>query len=91
MLADEFRSWASHPKRSAGARRIRYVDDVDAVATRAVAAGATVLRPITNEFYGDRAGKLRDPFGHEWQIATRIEDVSPEEMQARAAKLYGKP
>ncbi len=66
-----------------------YVDDVDAVAERAVAAGAKVLRPVENQFYGDRGGKFEDPFGHYWWIATHVEDVAPEEMQRRAGELYG--
>ena len=66
-----------------------YFPDVDAVAAQAVAAGAKIVKPIENQFYGDRAGKLQDPFGHMWWIATRFEDISPEEMQRRAAELYG--
>lgn len=66
-----------------------YVEDVDAVVERAVAAGATIVRPVADQFYGDRSGKLKDPFGHIWWIATHKEDVSPEEMQRRAAALYG--
>ncbi len=66
-----------------------YVEDVDAVARRALEAGAELERPITDEFYGDRVAHLRDPFGHRWAIATRIEDLSPEELQRRFAKLVG--
>jgi PhnB protein len=66
-----------------------YVKDVDQVAERAVAAGGKMLRPVEDQFYGDRAGKLQDPFGHIWWIATHKEDVSPEEMKRRAAKLFG--
>jgi PhnB protein len=62
-----------------------YVDDVDAVAARAVEAGAQLVRPVKDEFYGDRAGQLRDPSGHVWHLATHLEDVSPEEMQRRIA------
>jgi len=60
-----------------------YVDDVDALASRAVAAGAKVLRPVADQFYGDRSGRLQDPFGHVWIISTHIEDVSAEEMKKR--------
>ena len=60
-----------------------YVDDVDALASRAVAAGAKLLRPVADQFYGDRSGTLTDPFGHRWMIATRKEDVSAAEMQKR--------
>lgn len=66
-----------------------YVEDVDAVVQRAVDEGATILRPVEDQFYGDRGGKLRDPFGHVWWIATHKEDVSPEELRARAERLFG--
>lgn len=65
-----------------------YFEDVDAVAKQAVAAGAKLLRAVEDQFYGDRGGKLQDPFGHIWWIATHIEDVAPEEMRKRAAALY---
>ena len=61
-----------------------YVDDVDAVFERARAGGAKVLRPVENQFYGDRSGQFEDPFGHRWNVATHVEDVSPEEMARRA-------
>jgi PhnB protein len=64
-----------------------YVTDVDAVFRRAIAAGATEVRPVKNEFYGDRMGTLVDPFGHVWNIGTHVEDVSAEEMARRAAQL----
>lgn len=60
-----------------------YVDDVDAMASRALDAGATLERPVRNEFYGDRVAQLRDPFGHRWSFQTRIEEVSPDEMRRR--------
>lgn len=62
-----------------------YVEDVDALAERAVAAGAKLLRPVADQFYGERVAWMEDPFGHRWSFASRIEDVSPEEMQRRAA------
>ena len=62
-----------------------YVEDVDAIFSRAVAAGAEVLLPVSDQFWGDRYGMLRDPFGHRWSIASRIEDLSPRQLQARAA------
>ena len=62
-----------------------YVNDVDAVVAQAKAAGATEIEPVTNKFYGDRSGAVRDPFGHKWTIATHVEDVTPEEMQKRMA------
>jgi PhnB protein len=60
-----------------------YVENVDAVIQKAVENGAKMLRPIKNQFYGDRSGSLLDPFGHMWSVATHIEDVSPEEMRKR--------
>lgn len=59
------------------------VEDVDAVAERAVTAGARVVIPVADQFYGDRSGRLEDPFGHLWIVATRLETLSQEEMQAR--------
>jgi PhnB protein len=62
-----------------------YVEDVDAVFKHAISCGATELLPVQDQFYGDRSGGVTDPFGHVWYIATHIEDVSPEEIQRRAA------
>ena len=61
-----------------------YVEDVDAVTRQAVAAGAKELRPVKNQFYGDRTGTIEDPFGHVWHIATHKEDLSPDELKRRA-------
>lgn len=66
-----------------------YVEDVDAAFERAVAAGATVMRPLADQFYGDRSGTLKDPFGHVWTLSTHKEDVSPEEMQRRMEAGHG--
>jgi PhnB protein len=66
-----------------------YVEDVDAVAARAVELGATLQRAPQDQFYGDRDGYVIDPFGHGWTIATHVEDVAPEEMARRMAELYG--
>lgn len=63
-----------------------YIPDVDRVFERAVAAGAKVVRPVQDQFYGDRSGFIQDPFGHLWGIATHVEDVAPEEMEERARK-----
>jgi PhnB protein len=60
-----------------------YVEDVDSVAKQAIAAGAKEVRPVVDQFYGDRSGTFQDPFGHIWTIGTHKEDVSPEEMQRR--------
>ncbi len=64
-----------------------YVEDVDAVFARALAAGARSLRPVADQFYGDRVGQFEDPFGHRWHVASHVEDISPEEMQKRAAAM----
>ncbi len=66
-----------------------YVRDCDAVFAKAVAGGATVKRPLANQFYGDRSGMVTDPFGHTWSISTHVEDVPPDEMARRAAKAHG--
>ena len=60
-----------------------HVDDADAILTRAVAAGGTLLRPAADQFYGERGGAFRDPFGHTWMVGHRIEEVDPAEMQRR--------
>jgi PhnB protein len=65
-----------------------HVDDADAVLQRAVEAGATLLRPPQDHFYGERSGTVRDPFGHEWLIGHSIEQVSPEEMQRRYTAMF---
>lgn len=65
-----------------------YVEDVDKVYKQAIDAGATQTMPPMDAFWGDRYGKLKDPYGHEWGIATHIEDVSPEEMPARMEKAF---
>jgi PhnB protein len=66
-----------------------YWEDVDAAWERAVAAGAEVIYPIADQFYGERGGRLRDPFGQQWMLSQVIEDVSPEEMERRAAEFFG--
>jgi PhnB protein len=93
MLADESQKMNFRGPNSFGGSPVvihLYVNDVDAVIARAIALGAKVHRPIANQFYGDRAGSITDPFGHTWHLATHIEDVSPEQMQKRAAALHGK-
>lgn len=71
----------------AGVSLMLYVDDVDATFAQALAAGATVRRPVADQFYGDRVGTLADPFGHVWSIGTHREDVPVEEMQRRMASM----
>jgi PhnB protein len=66
-----------------------YVPDADATWAQAVAAGAEVVMPIADQFWGDRYGHVRDPFGFVWAIASRKEDLTPEQMQERAAKAFG--
>ena len=88
MLADEFPQMGARSPQSLGGSPVSillYVEDVDAMFTQAVAAGAAVQRPVADQFYGDRAGGVTDPFGHVWYIATHKEDVSSEEMKKRAA------
>jgi PhnB protein len=90
MLADEYPDIGVRSPKSVGGTPVTisvYVADVDAVFERAVERGATVLRPIELQFYGDRAGQFEDPFGHRWSVATHVEDVSPEEMARRAADM----
>jgi PhnB protein len=65
-----------------------YVEDVDTVYNQAIAAGGKELKPLQDQFYGDRSGSLKDPFGHTWHVATHKEDVSPEEMDKRMAAAH---
>jgi PhnB protein len=88
MLSDEFPDLGIRAPKTIGGTPVTmslYVEDVDDVFTRAVDAGATALRPVENQFYGDRTGQFEDPFGHRWSVATHIEDVSPQEVARRAA------
>jgi PhnB protein len=92
MLADEVPGMGFRSPESLGGSPISillYVEDVDAVFSEAVAAGAKVQRAVADQFYGDRTGGVTDPFGHVWYIATHKEDVSPEEMKKRAAAAAG--
>jgi PhnB protein len=87
MLADEHPEMGHKGPKSLGGSPVSlmlYLRDVDAVVAQAVAAGATVVRPVENQFYGDRSGTLTDPFGHIWTVSTHVEDVPPEEMKRRA-------
>lgn len=92
LLADEFPEMAFLSPQTLDGSSVTlylYVEDVDAIVNQAVAAGATLDKPVKDEFYGDRSGKLTDPFGHVWYIATRKEDLSVEEVKNRAAALFG--
>jgi PhnB protein len=86
MLADPMpQSTVTAPKELGGTTVgiFLYVEDVDEVVQQALDAGATVTMPVEDQFWGDRFGKVMDPFGHDWSIATHVEDVSPEEMAKR--------
>jgi PhnB protein len=86
MLADEAPERGIRSPKAlggAGVHLLLYVEDVDTRFERAVAAGGRVVRPLADQFYGDRSGTLEDPFGHQWTLATHVEDVSDEEMRRR--------
>jgi len=86
MLADEFPSMDHLGPKSRGGTTVSlllYVNDVDSSYKTAIDAGAKQLRPIENQFWGDRMGSLTDPFGHQWSLATHVEDVSEDEMERR--------
>ena len=88
MLADEHPEQGALSPRKLGGSPVMlhvYVEDVDAMVERAVAAGAKLIRPVADQFYGDRSGSLEDPFGYRWHIATHKEDLSPDEIGRRAA------
>ena len=90
MLADEHPEVGARGPRAFGGSPVSlmlYVADVDATVKTAVAAGAKVLRPVEDKFYGDRSGSIEDPFGHHWHVSTHKEDVPPDEMKRRAAAL----
>jgi len=89
MLADEFPEMGHNGPPASGNSSVSvlvYVEDVDSTVQRAVADGAKILKPVEDQFYGDRSGFIQDPFGHRWGVATHKEDVSPEEMEERARK-----
>jgi PhnB protein len=92
MLVDEFPEWGSLGPKSLKGSSVTihlYVEDVDALVEQAVRAGAKITMPLDDMFWGDRYGKLQDPFGHDWSVATHIRDVSTEEMQKAAAEMCG--
>ena len=89
MIADEFPDHDAHAPQKFGGSPVSlhmYVEDVDVVAAKAIAAGAKVKRPVADQFYGDRLGTFEDPFGHTWHVSTHIEDVPPDELDRRAKK-----
>ena len=89
MLADEMPQYKG-PKALGGTpvSLMIYVEDVDNVYPQAIAAGGTEIKPLQDQFYGDRSGTLSDPFGHMWTIATHKEDVTPEEIEKRVAAMH---
>jgi len=87
MLADESPDWGALGPRTVGGTPVTlhvYVEKVDDVFAKALAAGATEVQPVTDQFYGDRSGQFEDPWGHRWNVATHVEDVPLEEMAERA-------
>lgn len=94
MICDEYPDFGARSAAAIGGSPVKlllYVDDADAVMRQAVAAGATELRPVKTQFYGDRTGMVVDPFGFTWSIATPVEAVSPEEMQRRFSAALATP
>jgi len=88
MIADECPEMNARSPKSLGGSPVSlllYVEDVDSFFTRATSAGAATIRPVKDQFYGDRSGSLSDPFGHLWHVGTHKEDVAPAELQKRAA------
>jgi PhnB protein len=92
MLADEFPGMSSAPTPGVmnPSALFLYLENVDATFNRAVSAGAKVDMPLANQFWGDRYGKLTDPFGHQWGLAQHVEDVSPDEMMRRQKEFAAK-
>ncbi|HEX7915029.1 VOC family protein [Rudaea sp.] len=91
MLSHEFAEYRIPSPATLGGTPVSihlHVDNADEVVARAVAAGATVERPLADQFYGERGGVVRDPFGHRWNIGHEIEKLTPEEMQRRYTALF---
>ncbi len=90
MVSDEFPEMGAVSPKTLGGTAVSmgvYVEDVDAVFEAALAAGATELRPVEQQFYGDRSGQFLDPWGHRWGVASHVEDIDEDEMQRRAAAM----
>lgn len=86
MMSEENEEWGNKSPQSLGGSPMFlmiYVPDVDAAFTKALSAGATQVRPVEDQFYGDRTGTLKDPFGYQWTIGTHVEDLSQEEIKRR--------
>lgn len=94
FLADEFPDMGSKAPKAGEHPPVQvhlYVEDADRVFNQAISAGAKSTMPMQNMFWGDRYGQLTDPFGHCWSVATRIENVTPEEMKKRAEAMFNQP
>ncbi len=94
MLSDAMKEMKQKSPKTLGGTPVTlmiYVEDVDATVAGALKAGAEVLRPVEDQFWGDRMGGVTDPFGHQWFVATHIEDVSPEEMERRMEAMATAP
>ena len=92
MLVDEMPEWGALGPKSLKGSPVTihlYVEDVDAFVARAAAAGAKITMPVADMFWGDRYGKLEDPFGHHWSVATHLRDVTPAEMRQAMQKMGG--
>jgi PhnB protein len=90
MLADSFPEMSGPSPKTLGGTAVTiqaYVEDVDVVFANAVSKGAKETRPVEDRFYGDRSGQFEDPWGHRWNVATHVEDVPPDEMEDRAARV----
>jgi PhnB protein len=94
MLCDPMKEMGHKSPKTLGGTPVTllvYVPDVDATVAGALQAGAEALRPVEDQFWGDRMGGVTDPFGHQWFVATHVEDVSPEEMERRMESLAAAP
>ena len=92
MLADEFPSMGARGPETIGGTPVSlyiYVEDVDSFTQKAIEEGLKVLKPVADQFYGDRSGHFEDPFGHQWGFATHMEDLTPDELDQRAKAMHG--
>lgn len=93
MLADEYPDMGYRGPTSLGGAAVTlmvYVDNADETFRQALACGAQEMQPLKDQFYGDRSGTVKDPFGHIWTIATHVEDIAPDEMERRATQYFQK-
>ncbi len=91
MLGDECPAMGASSPETIGGTPVGlmlYVENVDEVVARAIAAGGKILKPVSDQFYGDRSGTVQDPFGHQWTVATHVEDVPADELARRAAAAW---